>query len=386
MSAAVRPRQPAPNRGGAMMAVTALGMATSLAPDATTSCAAARAGLTRPTELELEVEDDDGQRAPIMGHCLRTVTEGFVGIARLLRLTSPALDDLLRSTGDLDGATTALFVHVRDRYYDAASAASDRAADFPRMLAGQPPDVLQEWSDIEARTQSDLLESLGGRLKVPAHLRTLSRGGAAALVTTLVEAGALLARGTVKRCIVGAIDSLVEPRMVLTLADLDLLKTPDNPVGFAPGEGAGFVVLEPGGAPGALATLSGLSFAQAAEHRFSARRPTGIELRDAAIAAVGAVGRDLDVGAAITNLSGDEYRAHDLANAIVALSANGVSLTNADLWYPAISFGETGAAAAMLSLGVALRAFARGYARGRDVLLLTVSEDGGRGAVVVSQA
>jgi hypothetical protein len=40
----------------------------------------------------------------------------------------------------------------------------------------------------------------------------------------------------------------------------------------------------------------------------------------------------------------------------------------------------------MLSLGVALRAFARGYARGRDVLLLTVSEDGGRGAVVVSQA
>ena len=71
---------------------------------------------------------------------------------------------------------------------------------------------------------------------------------------------------------------------------------------------------------------------------------------------------------------------------MVLLKTRGMLSGDIQLWYPAISFGETGAAAVITAMAVALRAFARGYAPSRDLVVIGISDDGGRSSVVLSDS
>jgi 3-oxoacyl-[acyl-carrier-protein] synthase-1 len=52
------------------------------------------------------------------------------------------------------------------------------------------------------------------------------------------------------------------------------------------------------------------------------------------------------------------------------------------LWYPATSFGETGAASGPLAVCMAVSAVARGYAPAANAVIASSSDGSGRAAVV----
>src|SRR5207247_1405535 len=52
------------------------------------------------------------------------------------------------------------------------------------------------------------------------------------------------ARGVIDRCLIGGVESRIEPRFLSAAARLRLLRTNRNPVGFLPGEAACFFLLE----------------------------------------------------------------------------------------------------------------------------------------------
>src|ERR1041385_5398412 len=76
--------------------ITAFGMATPLAPTALDSCAAARAGISRISELEI-IDLNAGEsrgHEPITGCQAGYIGSGFTGQARVLLLGKIALADL----------------------------------------------------------------------------------------------------------------------------------------------------------------------------------------------------------------------------------------------------------------------------------------------------
>ncbi len=88
-----------------------------------------------------------------------------------------------------------------------------------------------------------------------------------------------------------------------------------------------------------------------------------------------------ETGLVIAALNGDAYRAQDWGTALARV--RDLNLGESRQWYPAQSFGEVGAATGLVGLCMAIRAFARGYAATRGVLVWTAGDDGSRGAFYV---
>jgi 3-oxoacyl-[acyl-carrier-protein] synthase-1 len=77
------------------ISITGLGMVSSVGWDVGTACASIRAGIARPAELEFTVLDPDADdEAPVVGHPISGLTEGFVLVGAWLRLALASLDDL----------------------------------------------------------------------------------------------------------------------------------------------------------------------------------------------------------------------------------------------------------------------------------------------------
>src|SRR5262245_7486232 len=77
------------------LAIVQIGMVSSIGADLKTSCASARADLSRRSELAYLVVGPDGTPLKATGHQAEYLTKGFRGDARLIRLLTGALDDLV---------------------------------------------------------------------------------------------------------------------------------------------------------------------------------------------------------------------------------------------------------------------------------------------------
>ncbi len=117
--------------GQSMVAVTGLGMTSSMG-GVVTACAAARAGMQRAGPLaEVQVHDLDlFESVPIQGHPVRGVTEGYQGMGRLLRLADEALLDLLTHARlkQEDLQSTGLFLNLSSDFFRRAVEARDGEA------------------------------------------------------------------------------------------------------------------------------------------------------------------------------------------------------------------------------------------------------------------
>ena len=76
--------------------ITGMGMVTSLGLDIAHSCAAARADLSRLSELKIlnSIGDEIWGGEPVVGHTVAGIADGFVGTAKALMLGCYALKDL----------------------------------------------------------------------------------------------------------------------------------------------------------------------------------------------------------------------------------------------------------------------------------------------------
>ncbi len=370
-------------QGSEPAVVTALGMVTPLGGNVIASCAAARAGITRVNELaNLDFSGEAafggetmGETPTIKGSIVRGVGDTFSGVARVLMLGGPAIDEILASRPLTDGerARTGFALNLSDHFVLDADARAH--ADGPMPSVG--------WRRLTERLHVRLAEPR--KLAPSPGQLVLRHGGHAGLAAAIRDATALMSSNQVDRCIVGAIDSRVEVGFLQAAARLSLLRTLDNPVGQIPGEAAAFLLLErPRDAKGAglavVATIAATALgAGPADLLAQDWSPSGGELADVLRSALDAAP---GVAFSIGDLNGTPRRADEWGNALVRLRAGHV-IPDLPAWFPAISFGDTGAASGAVGLCVSARAFARRYAPGDAAVVWLSSESGSKAAIVV---
>jgi 3-oxoacyl-[acyl-carrier-protein] synthase-1 len=388
--------------------VTGIGVATSLGSDPAGIGAAVRAAIARPSPHPVVTvwDDEVGEGAPATVHAVPSV-QGFDGTGRLIALSSRALASLQENM-DLRPARCALFVAVSSgRVLLEAQARAIALADqpvsgddaiAPAAMAGidsAPPDYLvpPQGTGALERFRADCTDKLLPWLRkaFTAYGEVLDAQlfftDAPGFVDALMAAQRALSMGKVDRCIVGAVDSLLDGDRIDALQYLGLLHSPENPVGTLPGEAAAFLVLEtPTGASRSGRRIHAEIDAPAVDEEpvdaFSDGPTQGAALVRAIAASFAQIeGGELETGLVIADLNGQTARARDWGNVLVRNRALGGA--SVETWTPASSWGDVGAAIGPLAVCLAARAFARGYARLPRSLVWLWGELGQRGAFSV---
>lgn len=207
-----------------------------------------------------------------------------------------------------------------------------READFIRRLA------------LQTGAKLDLTQS-----------SAIVRGRAAAL-TALHQAVELIQRGQAKFVVVGGVDSYVDLYILGTLDMQKRVRTEVNADGFAPGEGAGFLVLGAGTAAREYqlpASAKILATATATEpgHIYS-EAPYTAEALAGAFQSAFAVASGLPPAAFIyASFNGEHYWAKEFGVAVVRNKDR--IATDYQIEHPAECFGDLGAAHGAVLLGLA---------------------------------
>src|ERR1019366_3776009 len=135
-----------------------------------------------------------------------------------------------------DMARTGIVVHLSDCFLlDVVSETLEDGDEEDAM-----PSAL--WQQECASLVPRMLRGAG--LGILTENRHLSFGGHAGFAGALQKAEIMVASNRLERCLVGAVDSCLDPEFLLAAAVRGLLKTAVNPVGFIPGEAAAFVLIE----------------------------------------------------------------------------------------------------------------------------------------------
>lgn len=360
--------------------VTGLGLASALGRDAISSCAAARAGLMRLAELgciDAAAEQSFGSE-PLCGHAISPELDGFSGVGRTLLLAQLGLADLLRDEAVAKtlaehrcGAVLNLSDHLHE---DQAARGADHALDESDVLPSA------SWQAATA----DLLPRLCERSMLPIAQedQLVVWGGRTGLLAALRAAEAKLGSGEWTLAVVGCADSLVYPERLWALQDCGLLKSGASPVGLIPGEAAGFLALSaadtlPRSGACSRGCIDGAGEAVESTTRFDEDASSGDALRDALLQAWGEEAEPVELYA---DLNGDVRRAAEWGTVQVR-DAGVRALAQRPTHYPIVAFGDTGAAAGMVSLALAIRAMERGYAQSPASLLWSAADDGRRMAL-----
>ena len=371
--------------------IAAHALLSALGTDAAVACAAAHAGLVRARALEgLEfISAVDGAPAPVIGHAVPLVTRGFEGDARLERLLATALTDLrTRLPEALAGEPMALYLSMPSPTRTLTGAALLADDDSRAALAAELHEI-----ESEGPLNLDFAQKLAARAAAQAGfgetlpLRRVSLAGHAGAAQCLAAALADLERGEVRLAIVGGVDSLLDEATIEWLNATQRLKLSDMPVGLLPGEACALLALARSDAPlarGDAVALRHVGLAAEERTLLSGSTSVGIALAEVLAGAAETAGWPHATSAwLIGDMNGEAWRANEWGHALVRLCGEHAALADAQLWTPAESFGDTGAASALLGACVALAAFERRYAPQPRVVIASSSEAQLRSAIVL---
>jgi len=342
-------------------------MVSPLALDAVSSGAAARAGLRRAEEADFEYVGEDGRVAvPVVHPLAGGFAYGFEGKAKLVRLLAGALADVARQTWPDDGqppADAALYLSLPGpmrAFSDLDLIASQRLRQARATAAGetQRPSGTALAQQVVARA----LPLVGWSALKLAHVSTAGRTG---FVESLAAAMNDLEAETVSTAIVGGLDSQLDAETLTWLYETGRLKFGDRPVGVEPGEAAACLVLQrPDRRKPHQRALAWLAAAQCqpaadrspsplAQGLLAARRTAGLE----------------QIDWLVSDADGTEQAASEVGGALVHLS--GPNGRSPRLSFPAISFGDAGAATGAVASCLAVSAWLRRHAPSRAAFVAT---------------
>lgn len=366
--------------------VTSVGMVSPIGLTAAASCAAARAGITRIRDVEgVYAIDPISQRAePVTAHFIKGVTDGFTGLGRLARLGEAALRDLLSTMPAIDERRTAILVSLSSDFYRVEAARLATSDDT------EPPDPSVRAVDARRRVlEESLLATIlrSCRLQIPARYRSVVFSDATGFVEQLAVARRMLSERRITQAIVGAIDSLTEPDILMALERIGVLKSVATNVGFIPGECSVFFGVRLGAVhtppPGAICALRGDTVGREPTVRQEDNPALGVTMAAVAENSIRASAR---AGHAVADmigpLNGDTHRARDFGYALVRLTARDMALDVP--WHPAMSFGETGAAAGAIGVAMAATRLQRRWTDYANTAVAIADDAGGRAAVCVT--
>lgn len=372
--------------------VTGLGMISSIGRDVVTSCASARAGITRESELDYfsVLEKESIELLPVVGHAITGFSEGFLGLGRLIRLGSAALSDLLNYVDlkDTEWSKTGFFLNLSSGYN----------ADVADVMAIEENEFAESHKVVRSDRTRAVEEKYGASI-IPTLLRINGisipeknqqvyfkdhHGIIAAVDTALV----LLKKGMLERCIIGGIDSYLESQTLEVLNDLCLLKTAEHQDGFLPGEAAAFFMIERHDRThlrnGKIeAMIEAPAITSESCHRFSKDVSNGVALSEAIEKTLAQVKKPVNRECLIIgNLNGDQWRAKEWGTAMSRTSAR-YPIFDQPQWHPAVCFGETGAATGAIAICMGTRGLARDYAKKEQILIWMSSHDGNKGSIML---
>lgn len=367
------------------LAITGIGMVSPLGLDAETSCAAARAGLSRAAPLDSFKVYSESAWADVgvTGHSVREFAGGFEGFGKFVRLGSGALGDLLRRAGEStshDWSRTGFCVALPSGYLQSAQERDPKASrqeeQFQAFLQTLTDSLLPRLCELAA-------------LPIQAEHQGVIFQDQAGFARGVMHASHLICAGKVDRCILGGIDACTDTRYLTAAHHFNVLKTEAQPAGFQPGEGAAFLMLEsPSAALGRGAPIVGRIDAAAIGtepiQRCSGKPALGAGLAQTIAGCLQVNSGDTDVGWMIADLNGDAFRANDWGYALSRLIVDFPQLGECPVIIPAESFGETGSAQGAFAACMAIRAFARGYSPSPTALVSLSSYGGERGAFTIS--
>lgn len=329
-------------------------MASSVGLTARASCAAIRAGVSRerPIQYHSVLDVENHEPVPLTGHPVGYLTEGFGPSARWLLMAERAIEDLVDDVDDLPDGRYGLVVVLP---------VLDDARFF--FAPGCTPEAV--WQALGALVHKRLGVQPVDQGSALVHI------GAAGIGLGLHAAREGIRTGAVDRVLVLAIDSLLDAHSLNWLSAMERLKTPDNPVGLAPGEAAVALLCEPQGGPGSLGHLNHLSFVDGDNPFLNTERRQG---REMAAALESGLAAGAARGEMYVDLNGETWRSAELGSALATEA--GSNMPSDQIVFPATSVGDVGAAAGALHIACALHSFERGYASTGTAWIVSSSEYG----------
>lgn len=382
--------------------ITGMGMVTSLGLNVTNSCAAARAGITRLSKLNVLnfINDEIFGGEPLVGHTVPYISNGFVGIAKVLLLGHHALMDLLarRKIPEEEFSRTGIYINLSDQFFlDAYTTAELKEMEeflkihsINKALGNSIDEGLPSisWKKECNNFIQKLLASCN--ITIPTSNHHIYFGNHTGFVNALQDAIISMRSDKIDRYIIGGIDSCINPSFLVATAAMGVLKTSANPFGFIPGEAASFILIEKEEVIHKGIEFLSLIMSNAIDedesNRLSDTPPKGVALTKTIDFVLSKfTNSSQKVRLIIGDLNGDSYRAIDWGYALVLLQ-NKYKLGDTPLWLPATAFGETGAATGALAICMGTRAFQRNYIYPGSILIWLSSDNGSKAAISLKSA
>lgn len=346
------------------LSIRHLGMISSVGFGVVPSCAAIRAGITRPRELSaFPVLDAESQgQVPATGRPIQGYTEGFSHLGLWLRLARASVMDLLRQKGAPNASDT--------RYWRKTGlVAVMPSLDKGRFTSGS--------LDAMPRT---FVQRLVASLKLPLHQESSEAlpMGHAGVIAAVKQAPRRMATAGLDRLLVVAVDSYVDETALRWLANARRLKAGDNPCGLIPGEAGACFLLE-ADEQGVAVESAALGFEE--RHLFQKEPTIGLGLSKVLQEVLGTNAPEPFRGDVLSDLNGEDWRARELGYVRLRLRERLGDENRFVL--PCESLGDVGAASGAVGVCVAVRSLLRGYSRTEQVLILSSSEHGHVGAMAL---
>lgn len=332
----------------ASLDIVSIGMVTAVGLDAPSACAAMRARLDGFQETRFTGSPDGrltGAPIPLPRH--------WIGEKRLAHLAAAAISEAFDAAPQARGQTVLILC-------------------LPE--SGRP--------GRPVRDNAALLRRIGAIVDAEPHARSrIVAYGRPSGHVALEQARRLIASGEAPFVMVVGVDSYLTAPAIAHYLAANRLLTADNSNGFIPGEAAAAVLCaRPARAGFGLFGL-GLTREAASIYNEDDLPLRADGMTGAYAAAFQETGIEMNrLGYRISDLIGESYWFKQTALASIRLLRGRHEFQ--DLWSPAESLGNVGAAAVPLMIGMAWTAARKGYAAGNPVLIEASSDEGACGAAL----
>jgi 3-oxoacyl-[acyl-carrier-protein] synthase-1 len=308
-----------------------------------------RAKLSNPTETRFM----DSTGTWIIGHAV-PLEQPWRGLTKLAKMAAMAIDECLAEIPRAEWPAIPLVLCVAER-------------ERPGRLGG-----------IDDQLFIDIAAELDTQFAPTSRVIGQGRVGVA---VALAHARRLIYEQGARYVLVAATDSLLSWPTLSHYETRDRLLTERNSNGFMPGEGAGaLLITAPTADPELLCT--GIGFAVEAAHIDSGEPLRADGLSAAIKSALSEAGCEMhDFDFRVTDVSGEQYYFKEAALALSRTLRK--RKEEFDVWHPAESTGEPGAAAGVSLISLSDAGCKRGYVPGSNIVAHLGNDAGERAAMTL---